>query len=799
MTAATPQPTDFSLDVIGRYVCNGLDEANSSGSFDVIVIGGGSFGAALAQHVFFNDSKDRKHRVLVLEAGPMVLTEHVQNLPMIGLNVPGPIAQDPYRLRQEVWGLPWRADFPYTGLAYMVGGRSVFFGGWSPRLLDTATDTEMDRARWPAAVVDDLNGTYFAQAAEQIGTDRANDFIHGPLHEALARQLLGGIATVRGAIPPAELPDHLVGRTPASHDIDTLEAPLAVQSQTREGAFPINKFSSVPLLIKAARVAWAESGGNDSKKRLIVVPRCQVTGLAYGMGRVTGIRTTQGDVVVPSQGVVVIALGTIESARLALRTFRDVPNYERIGQNLMAHLRSNLTIQIPRQALQQLPNAVTDLSASALFVKGRHDAGATRAHFHLQITAAGLGSAGTDSEAELFKKWPDLDTFNVVRHANDDHVVITIRGIGEMQPDNPANHVELRPDDPSNIEFVDIAGQRAKVFLQPGPIDIALWDAMDVAADDVALVFAGGLGYKVLMPDGTLANVGAGQPASGVLAFNQRRDGLGTTHHEAGPLRMGDDPTRSVTNAQAHVHHVANAYAIGPVLLPTVGSPNPMLSGIALARRLGDHLTQPGRYVAETGWTAMFDAVGAGNWRMAGSGQFIQVDDVLEAVPDPNGELGLYWCTDPTPPDFALRLEWLRTRDDDNSGVFLRFPDPNSKGYVNTAWVGVNFGFEVQIDENAAPDGADRHRTGAIYGELPQAFSLAPARPIGTWNECEIRVKGQTYVVRLNGSQVTSFAFAGNPAVPDRGLPGTAASPRFIGLQAHTGRVLFRRIRIKAI
>lgn len=797
MTTSRPQPTDFSLDVIGRYVCNGLDEANNSGSFDVIVVGGGSFGSALAQHVFFNDSKDRKHRILVLEAGPMVLTEHVQNLPMIGLNVPGPVAQDPYVLRQEVWGLPWRADFAYTGLAYLVGGRSVFFGGWSPRLLDTAADTEMSRTRWPQKVVDDLNTTYFSKAAEQIGTDTTNDFIDGPLHQALRQQLLDGIATVRGAIPPADLPVFLADTNPAQHDLDTLEAPLAVQARTREGAFPINKFSSVPLLIKAARAAWAESGGNDGRRRLMVVPRCQVTGLRYGSGRVSMIHTTQGDVTVPDGGVVVIALGTIESTRLALQTFGDIPNYGRIGQNFMAHLRSNLTIRIPRQALKHLPPNLHDLSASALFVKGRNDSGGTRAHFHLQITAAGLNVPSTDSEAELFKKWPDVDTFDVVRHASDDHVVITIRGIGEMQPDDPANRIALQPDDPSNSEFVDGAGRRAKVFLQPGPIDGALWDAMDRAADDVALVFAGGLPYKVVMPDQSLADVVSGRPASDVLSFARRRDGLGTTHHEAGPLWMGEDPTTSVTNPSAHFHHIANAYAIGPALLPTVGSPNPMLTGIALARRLGDHLTQPAPFVPESGWTALFDGVDTGNWRLAGRGAFIRVDDVLEAVP--SGELGLFWCTDATPPDFALRLEWMRTRQDDNSGVFVRFPDPDSKGYDNTAWVGVNFGFEIQIDEQAAPDGADIHRTGAVYGQLPQTFSLAPARPVGQWNEYEIRVKKQTYVVMLNGSQVTSFTFAGDPAIPDRGLPSTAAAPRFIGLQAHTGRVLFRRIRIKAL
>src|SRR4051794_4334247 len=52
-TSATPQNTDFSRDVLGRYVCNGFDEVfASAGSnpFDIIVLGGGSFGPIFAQH-----------------------------------------------------------------------------------------------------------------------------------------------------------------------------------------------------------------------------------------------------------------------------------------------------------------------------------------------------------------------------------------------------------------------------------------------------------------------------------------------------------------------------------------------------------------------------------------------------------------------------------------------------------------------------------------------------------------------------------------------------------------------------
>ena len=65
MTSSTPQNTDFSRDILGRYTCNGLDEALQSTDtslrpdarpFDVVVIGGGSFAGVLAQHLFAADT-----------------------------------------------------------------------------------------------------------------------------------------------------------------------------------------------------------------------------------------------------------------------------------------------------------------------------------------------------------------------------------------------------------------------------------------------------------------------------------------------------------------------------------------------------------------------------------------------------------------------------------------------------------------------------------------------------------------------------------------------------------------------
>ena len=180
------------------------------------------------------------------------------------------------------------------------------------------------------------------------------------------------------------------------------------------------------------------------------------------------------------------------------------------GQNLIAHLRSNLTIRIPRLALASLDPAIKELQASALFVKGRHQhADGSKGHFHLQITAAGLANldSSTDSETELFKKVPDVDTFLRFDAITDDHVVITIRGIGEMHPQNPDNFVRLDPENDEygvNRAFVSVGNPNNPDEQTNNPKtgkDAVLWDAMDEASDDVAKVFANGADFEVLGAD----------------------------------------------------------------------------------------------------------------------------------------------------------------------------------------------------------------------------------------------------------------------------------------------------------
>src|SRR5947209_19113709 len=101
------QETTFSIDVLGRYICSTYDEAINNGGFpfDVVVIGAGMYGAYVAEKIYRKGQGNL--RVLVLEAGSFLVSEHVQNLSRVGLNAAGPVTAGPSAQGGRVCGLPW--------------------------------------------------------------------------------------------------------------------------------------------------------------------------------------------------------------------------------------------------------------------------------------------------------------------------------------------------------------------------------------------------------------------------------------------------------------------------------------------------------------------------------------------------------------------------------------------------------------------------------------------------------------------------------------------------------------------
>lgn len=557
------QSTTFSIDVLGRLSCNTWDEAtlNGGAAFDVVIIGSGMYGAYCATKI--NRLSPNK-RVLVLEAGSFLLAEHVQNLPRIGLNIPGEIlpSTDPGTARDLVWGIPWRGNVSFPGLAYCVGGKSVFWGGWCPTL------TTGDLQKWPNSTAQHLSNNY-SEIAREIGVEPTTDFISGALQTALANSTVNAASSVNN-----------IESTIGNNGVQ--EAPLAVQgSSPASGLFSFDKYSSVPILIDAIREDVEKSGGNDANRHLFLVPNTHVIKLNTNNGIVDSIEVQEGsqrkNLNLSPNCSVIIATSTIETTRLALLSFPT----SLMGRNLMAHVRSDFTFRIRRSAFTDpLPN---DLDTAALLVRGLST---SSARFHLQITAS-AHSGGSD--ALLYRMIPDLDLLEE-QLANDDPqwITVTIRGVGEMLgdpttpvPKDTGSYINLSPFE--NDEF---GVPRAYVQLKLDQIDSQTWNEMDQASIELAQKIANSPGNIEYLYDGGWQTV----PFPLNRPFPNWRRGLGTTYHEGGTLWMGSNPATSVTNEVGRFHHIRNTYACDQSIFPTVGSVNPVLTGLTLARLIAEEL-----------------------------------------------------------------------------------------------------------------------------------------------------------------------------------------------------------------
>jgi len=751
------QETAFSIDVLGRYICNTWDEAINNGGrpFDAVVIGAGMFGAYCAEKIY----RISNSKVLVLDAGAFLVSEHVQNLARIGLNTASAITvpnndKDP-GTRERVWGNPWRSNVGFPGLAYCLGGRSLYWGGWSPQL------TGADLKNWPDEIEDYLKDSAYRIVKKEIGTSETTDYISGALFKALKKKFKkivdDGIATV-----------------------DEIEdAPLAVQGEApASGLFSFDKYSSAPILIDAIR---EDSGRPDSERRLFYVPRTHVVKLHHANGKVTMIEARVNGQPrfynVPSNCSVVISTGTIESTRLAMESFPT----PMMGKNLMGHLRSNLTVKIKRDVIS--PTLPKQLEAAALFVRGS----TPNARYHIQVTASAI--AGTNPEASMFRMIPDIELLEKhLASQSQEEIIITLRGIGEMIGDknSSVNNSQTSWMNLSPYEKDQFGFARAWVNMVKTSSDDQLWTTMDEACIRIAQKLSDDDPNNIRYlydTDGTGAKWQDQPPAD----LSKIRDGLGTTHHEAGTLWMGADVTSSVTDLNGRFHHMKNCYAVGPAVFPAIGSANPSLTALALARKTASAVAKELKPIVEADFMPLLDE-NLNGWQMVGTGTFKKVQHIIESAGGP----GLLLYKKEAFKNFILKADWRVTDVNDNSGIYVRLPDiENGSGN----WLlEANKGWEVQIDERGFDsrnntEGNSLKRTGAIYDLTPAKVEDA-SRPICEWNTFEIQVINQAVKVVLNGVLVSELE--NDPTRPVEG---------FIGLQNHHpgSRVQFGNIRIKKL
>jgi choline dehydrogenase-like flavoprotein len=815
------QETTFALDAFSRFVCNTIDEvseAQRQGGFgvDVVVVGSGMYGAFTAAKIFERARRlplERRPRVLVLESGPFLISEHFQNLTRIGpffdlVNRPAVDENQSYLSQIEYTGGPLQGISPHHRC---VGGKSLFWGGWSPPLMDD--DAQDDLAQWPSEVREYLlSPEGYGDVARQIGTDVTADYIHGSLMDRLYEIATSIVSD--GAVPRLTR---------------VVEAPIAVHGEGFEsGLLSMGKFSSLPLLLDSIREDAESSGGSNANRCLFLVPNTEVLRIETEQGRATSlvlaVREPSRDVQAPGMirrvvrfglsddAAVCLAGNAINSTRLALNSFpkpREL-GADLMGKNLMVHVRGNYSWRIRKSALG-LP-ATSALGTSAMQVEGRVPIGPPinrLGRFHFQFYA--VRSRNDNYEEYLYRLIPNVEDLDEVSSAvagtdMDDWIVVGIRTCGETFGD-PEADTDRR--DASSISVNPFGGDGDDVYVDKDGSEIRVPKAfvtlierdadatVRAAQKEAAFAFVAALVKKP--PEA------AWSTTDGELQFiGGHEDGIGTTYHESGTLWLGDDPDRSVTDVHGHFHHVTNAFCVDQAIFPTVGSANPVPTGLALANGLAKHLVS--RFISsplsplEDGFVSLFDGT-LDDWTHFGDG-------VIQALPG----LGIIECGSPGADstlgfvrtrasfdNFVLRLDWKAFDIRANSGVFVRMPDVVD-GDLDRVY---RSSIEIQIDEtgkdfDASRDpqaiyGSNLHKTGAVYGIAPAtrwaAKAVSPRAAEGYWNAFEITVNDDRISVSLNGE----------PVVRDAPLPADRTKAGAIGLQCHTDVVQFRNIRVRRL
>lgn len=202
------------------------------------------------------------------------------------------------------------------------------------------------------------------------------------------------------------------------------------------------------------------------------------------------------------------------------------------------------------------------------------------------------------------------------------------------------------------------------------------------------------------------------------------------------------------------------------------------------------HADEAGDGKSSTG-KMLFDGKNLDDWQHIGPGRMVLEDGLLKT----EGGMGLLWYTKQKFGDCVLRVVYKTTRQDDNSGVYVRIAEP-----PEDPWYAVHHGYEVQI---ADADGGSPYRvSGAVYSFAKAAER--PTKPAGQWNLLEITLGGDRIQTSINGVQVADF----NPADPppdlgprgDMGDPEAGLRPKsgYIGLQNHDGNcvVYFKEVSV---
>jgi choline dehydrogenase-like flavoprotein len=490
-----------------RFFVRNLDPNHE---YDVLVIGSGMGGGLLTSQL-----ADAGADVLLVEAGSYLFPTHVGNLPRrlkIG------------QFDKQIWSL-W-PDFQVVNYqntpgsqfagaqAFNLGGRSIFWGGLIPR------QAEWELGAWPVAVRTYLlDGGY--DAAEQ-----ALNCVAPPqtAYQTRSRSYL------QGSIPGFVAAD----------------APMAVQYEGASAwSVPAGFFSTADLIMEDRLVDDPGARRGPPTVNLNVAV-WSVDIDPTNPNRVTGVHGW--DMLAQAERAfraktVVLAAGTIESAKIALQSQLHDPN-NKIGRGITDHTIRYRHFTLP-------PNSAAASATDSAKVILRHPAATPTQHaFDIVVELGADFNQG---------RYVDPANLALERSARNNWMLceLVFMSYAEL---NDTNRVTIsgNPADPVVITVNPSP---------PSPADIA-------EADQVSAALFATLGAEPLLGENGLALQDAA---------------LGGVAHEVGTLRMAGDNS-GVVDTDLKFLDYDNVYACDNSVFPTSPAANPSLTLAALALRLAAHL-----------------------------------------------------------------------------------------------------------------------------------------------------------------------------------------------------------------
>ncbi|WP_343562102.1 DUF1080 domain-containing protein [Sphingobacterium sp.] len=190
------------------------------------------------------------------------------------------------------------------------------------------------------------------------------------------------------------------------------------------------------------------------------------------------------------------------------------------------------------------------------------------------------------------------------------------------------------------------------------------------------------------------------------------------------------------------------------------------------------------------GFMMLFDGRNFDKW-IPSEAYDITPDGFIRSNPDKKAGTNLY--TKEEYDNFIYRFEFKLTPAA-NNGIGIHAPLEGDAAYV---------GKEIQVLDNDADvykELAPYQYHGSVYGIIPA--KRGALKPLGEWNQEEIRVDGSKIKVTLNGQVIVDADLkeaTKNGTMDKLDHPGLKRTTGHIGFLGHGSEVFFRNIRVKRL